>query len=323
MARRSPLVATHSDRRVGCEFECLLVSNNGNDQDARQRLSEILTANGIRAVARGYSECPIPAGYDVAVEYDCSVRGCQTYEGVHFAQVETKTKILNGPEDWDRVVPKLLSILQYLGAKVNHTTGFHIHVDLPEARDDLRVVRSLYNLIHKYEPVIYGLVSPSRRSPSGHSMPLSDETKRLHWCRSRQCYQQAIYPWSRRTGLNLNHVLSNSPRIEFRYHQGTLDVDKARHWYRLMVRLVDHATTRSCQASTKGQVPNTRKGFDSFRHCIGLRTHPGIYSQVDSDLRETSRYLLMRHKHFARLAVETRSEIPSQHARSSMACAAQ
>lgn len=148
-------------RRIGCEFEMAVpLVGTGNGQDVQQSLARVLTANGLRAVARGYCRRPLPQGVQLAVEYDASIRGESQYRGVVWHSIEVKTRILNGIEDWETVVPKALAICRYMGARVNRSTGHHLNLDFPEVRQDPRVIRSLYNLVHRFEPVVYGLVGP-------------------------------------------------------------------------------------------------------------------------------------------------------------------
>ena len=112
--------------------------------------------------------------------------------------------------------------------------------------------------------------------------------------------------WDRHRGLNLIHVFepSPSPRIEFRWHHGTLDADKARHWLRFLNRLVEHAMTRNCQAARK-QVEPSLPAFDNFLMTIGLRSNTGIYAKVSPELRETAKYLRRRFQHFAGISKAT------------------
>jgi hypothetical protein len=151
--------------------------------------------------------------------------------------------------------------------------------------------------MHRFEPVLYCLLAPSRKS-SSYACPMPNRSRLLHGCKSREDFHRALLHWQRRYGLNLNHLWhSNSPRIEFRYHQGTLSVDKARHWVRLVNRLVEHSVTRNCQAA-RCQVNNDRSGFETFRYTIGLRSNAGIYRKIDPALKETSKFLLRRWKQF-------------------------
>lgn len=282
-------------RRIGCEFEMTVPRvGSGSGSDVQQTLANVLTANGVSAIARGYQHRLFSE--DIAVEYDISVRGESRWQGVTWFPIEVKTRIVEGTDDWDRIIPKTLEICRYLGARVNRSCGHHIHIDFPEARTNPTVIRSLYNLIHRFEPILYGLIAPSRQE-NGYAKRMPDRTRLLHGCRTSSSFQQALARWDRHCGLNLTHLFGTSPRIEFRYHQGTLDPIKARHWMRLINRLVEHAVTRNCQAATK-QVENSRKGLEAFRYTIGLRSNPKIYKHVSDELKETSKFFLKRWKHF-------------------------
>ena len=239
------------NRKLGCEFEMTVPRiGSGSGNDVQQSIARCLSANGVRAVARSYQHSPVPDRCDVAVEYDSSVRGESRFQGVSWHAIEVKTRILNGVPDWEAVVPRTLEICRYLGARVNRSCGHHIHVSYPEARDRPTTIRSLYNLMHRFEPVIYGLVAPSRRE-NGYARALENRARLLHGCRSMTSFRRALNGWNRQSGLNLTHLFEPEPRIEFRYHQGTLDANKARHWMRLVNRLVEHSVTRSCQAARR------------------------------------------------------------------------
>jgi len=283
-------------RRLGVEFEfCIPQIGAGGGEDVRRILADVLTQNGISAIARGYSSRPVPLGRDLAIEYDSSVRGESRYQGIRWQQIEMKTRILYGLDDWESVVPKALEICRYLGGRVNSSTGMHVHVDLPEARIDPVVIRSLYNTLHRYEPVIYGLVAPSRLR-CRYSQPLPDRPGHLARCRTMSCFQQSLSGVSRQSGVNFGHLWGHEPRIEFRYHGGSLCEEKARHWARLLLRLTDHACTRRCKAAPS-QLENSRSSLDKMLTTLGLKVNSRVYSKVDPELRETGRFLLKRWKH--------------------------
>lgn len=280
-------------RRLGVEFEFAIPQiGTGEAGDVRRILADILNQNGVSAIAREYSHCPLPPGRDVAIEYDGSVRGEDRYRGIRWQQIELKTRILQGIDDWETVVPKALAICKYLGGRVNASTGHHVHVELHEASHDPIVIRSLYNTIHRYEPLIFGLVAPSRLRNS-YSMPLPDRPGHLAQCRSLPCFQRSLGSLSRQHGVNWTHLWSGEPRIEYRYHGGTLDVEKARHWARFLLRLTDHACIRRCKAA-KGQLQNNRANLDKMLTTLGLKVNSRVYAKVAPELRETGRYLRKR-----------------------------
>lgn len=282
-------------RRIGTEFEFVLPQmGTGTGDDVRRTLAEVLTANGLPTVARRYSHQPVPANADLAVESDASVDGQRRYTGIRWQSVELKTRILHGIDDWERIVPKALEICQYLGGRVNISTGHHVHIAMPEVRHRVAKVRSLYNTLHRYEPIIYGLVAPSRRTGS-YASPMLDRPGLLNDCGSLGSISRALSRHPRTSGFNPIHLFDSSPRWESRYHGGTLDAEKARHWLRLMLRLTDHACNRTCKAS-KIQLPNDRESLDKMLVTIGLKVNSRVYATVSPELRETGRYLLSRWK---------------------------
>jgi hypothetical protein len=161
--------------------------------------------------------------------------------------------------------------------------------------DRPKVIRSLTALTARIEPVIYGIVAPSRRR-STYCAPLGDLPD-LTTCKTLNDYHDCLHGTARHNGLNLTHVTGTSPRIEYRYHQGTLDATKARHWLRFLLRLTEHAVARNCQQMAE-PLPNDRKGFERMATAIGLYVNSKIYRTVSPELTETASYLLRRWKHF-------------------------
>ena len=283
------------NRRLGVEFEVAVPQvGGGQSDDVRRTLAQALSANGVPSVVRGYSHRDVPDGADVAVEYDASVRGESRYRGIRWVSVEVKTRILSGLDDWERVVPPMLDILRYMGARVNSSCGHHVHVELAEAKDRPTVIRSLYNLIHRNENVIYGLVPPSRERGS-YSIPMPDIGGRLASCSTMASFQRELGTLPRSSGTNWTHMWGKAPRVEYRYSASTLNVEKARHWARLVLRLTDHACARSCKA-TKAQLPKERASLDKMLVTLGLKVNSRVYSKVSPELRQTGRYLLRRWK---------------------------
>src|SRR6478752_2100128 len=87
------LKATVNDERwIGCEMECVCpIVGHGESRDVQELLANVLTQQGIRAIARGYTNSPLPEGCQVAVEHDSSLRDESRYPGVRWAKIEVKT----------------------------------------------------------------------------------------------------------------------------------------------------------------------------------------------------------------------------------------
>lgn len=285
-------------RTIGAEYEMVIARvGSGDGMDVQRTLAEVLSANGVRAIARPYSHAPVPNNADVAVEFDNSVRGESRYQGIHWFPVEIKTRILNGIDDWETVVPPMLDICRYMGARVNASAGHHLHLGFGEIKDDVRHVRSLWNLFHRYNDVIFGLVAPSRRH-STFCRPMPSSTKILHGANSIRTLRRRLANYDRYSSLNLTHLFDgDAARIELRHRDSTLEADKARHWLRFCMRLVDHAVTRSCQAAAV-PVENNRKGLERLLIGVGLKVNSKVYSTVSPELRQTGKHMLRRWKQF-------------------------
>ena len=55
---------------------------------------------------------------------------------------------------------------RYCGGRITPSCGHHLHLAFDEFKHDPRVVRSLWNLFHRFNEVLFGLVAPSRRDNS-------------------------------------------------------------------------------------------------------------------------------------------------------------
>jgi hypothetical protein len=290
-------------RKIGCEFEFFLPKfGNTTGDSVQQTLAAILTSNGLPAISRDYSHLPIPIGYDLAVELDSSITGSWEWSGVPYAAIELKTKVLNGIDEWERIVPKALKIVVDLGGKVNHSCGFHIHLSFEEIQNDLNHIRSLFNLFYRFEPVIFGLVAQSRSNNQYcRAIPMNSYNL-FQGSKAEKTYIRAISQLHNKNGLNLSHLISGnclaySPRIEMRYHQGTLDVEKARHWLRFCLQMIEHSQTRSCQCLPK-QIINDRIGLEKMLISCGFKVNNNVYADVSAELRETGKWLICRWKKF-------------------------
>jgi len=295
-------------RKIGTEYEMTVpLVGSGSGTDVQQTLARVLTANGIRSIARGYSHDPLPSGYDLAVEYDNSVQGESRWEGIHWFPIEVKTRILNGIDDWELVVPKMLEISRYMGARVNSSCGHHVHLGF---ETDPTAVRSLWNLFHRFNDVVYGLVAPSRRH-STYCRPMPHESKLLHRANSVEKLRTALQGYDRYSALNLTHLFDDAPHIELRHHHGTLDVIKARNWLRFCLQLVQHSVNRTCQAAP-APLPNSRKNLEKLLVTIGLKVNTKVYAKVSPELRETGKYLLRTWKKFNGGISLAKSSMPQQ-----------
>lgn len=268
----------------------------GDGRAVQDTIANVLSANGIRACSRPYDHAPVPLNCDVAVESDASIQGEQRLQGVRWAQVEVKTRILRGVAEWEAIVPRMLEVVRYCGGRITASCGHHLHLSFDEFKREPRVVRSLWNLFHRFDQVLFGLVAPSRRH-SSYCRPMPSISKVLHGANSARTIRRVLSTYDRYQAVNLTQLFEDAPHIELRHHHGTLDANKARHWLRLSLALVEHAVTRSCHAAP-APLPNDRKSLEAMLVTIGLRVNTRVYSLVSPELRETGKYILKTWKKF-------------------------
>jgi hypothetical protein len=282
-------------RRIGIEIEAVVADISGASRMAvQQRLAEIFASNGLPSIAREYSHEPVPPGKVLCVEYDSSLVGhSDGWNGLSFHALEIKTKPLAGFDEFLAVVPKMVRLGAFLNLQVNKSTGLHVHLDTAEEVRNPRFIRSLLNLVYRFEPVIYGLVPPSRKS-CGYCQPLPDFRQSWSRCHSELGYRRLLAGWSRYTGINLCHILSDNSRVEFRWAASSLDAEKITGWVAFLNRLVDAANTRNCQTPHE-QVENTRAGLHKMLVTLGLLQNTRVWT-VGKDLAPVRRFLIRRWK---------------------------
>jgi hypothetical protein len=162
---------------------------------------------------------------------DSSVRGDSAYAGVRHFPVELKTRVVN-IDEWEAIVPKALEICRHMGGRAgNASCSTHVHVSLGEFKSDPRVVRSLYNVCHRYQKVIFGCVRPSRRENS-YCRALPETGGVLNGANSARAVRRALAGFDRYYWLNLTNIWAEEPHIEIRLGSGTLEPERARHWVR-------------------------------------------------------------------------------------------
>jgi hypothetical protein len=282
----------NKNRKLGVEFEMFLPRlGAASGTDVQNSLAQILSSNGLPAIARSYSSSPLPAGYDFAVEYDTSIQGTWTWNNVPFAPIELKTRILNRIDDFDSKVVKALNICQDLGAKTNSTTGFHLHCGFPEIQENPRHMASLYNLFLHFEPLVFSILAPSRTN-NQYCLAISEGKNYLDRCKTMDDYRRLLGNRSRKHGLNLIHLFGSQPHIEFRYHHGTTNPDKARNWVVFCLAMVEHAIRRNIRAMD--QLPKSRTNLEKVLIACGFKVNNNTYSQVCSEIRSNGKWLLER-----------------------------
>ncbi len=139
--------------------------------------------------------------------------------------------------------------------KVNASCGLHAHIDTSEYKNNLALIKILFQFYLAFEPVIFSYLPMSRRKNT-YCLPLSEfyhakevasardqEVLEAIWYREqskekRENIKAHKYHESRYAGINF-HSLFSHHNIEIRYHSGTIDHNKIDMWIKLHVAIID------------------------------------------------------------------------------------
>jgi hypothetical protein len=237
------------EQTFGAEFEFLMPADL-----TRQSIAVLLTSAGVQAESEVYNHY---TRMHWKVITDESLRSASGAELV--------SPVLCGEEGLAQIATAC-RVLEEAGCTVNVLCGFHVHVGAREFGRDVGFFKRLLKLYHGYEPVIDGLLSPSRRD--NRFCRNVNYTNHAETATTMDRLRLAVGE-DRFRKVNLEAYFRHGT-IEFRQHQGTLDAAKACNWIRFCLRL--------CGAAAKDPVRTTpRQGGRT-------RFHP---SQV---IRVTARY---------------------------------
>jgi hypothetical protein len=217
----------------GVEFEVIFPAPHSN------AARELSAQTGI-AVNVGDRLAPTHAGVTAwKIVHDGSVRGTG-FGG------ELVSPILQGADGLAQV-ETMCRALTAIGASVNQSCGFHVHVGARGG--DLAFFKNLVKLYAKFEPVIDGLMPASRRggtnvycrSLASANLPAVDSAASFAQLVEAQtgiratgrgpAYHQRFFK------LNLTAFQKHST-VEFRQHAGTIDAEKATNWIKCCLRMV-------------------------------------------------------------------------------------
>lgn len=140
-------------------------------------------------------------------------------------------------EDAEQQIRIACRVLRELGAVVTHACGTHIHHDANDLSVGAiqRTARSWFNS----QPMINGLVAPSRRRGNTYCQPLVlAEVDRIANVRTLEGMRRVSV--ARYRTLNLE-AYGKHGTLEIRQHQGTLNAEKIVSWLRLGQAIIDTA----------------------------------------------------------------------------------
>jgi len=158
--------------------------------------------------------------------------------------VEVVSPALSGEEGYNQL-RTVARVLTTMGAKVNRRCGFHVHVGARQR--NVGFFKNLVKLYAMYERVIDTVVAPSRRGYANtHCAPVQVQESRWASATTIQEVARSIGQSGQRDGtrykkINLNAYWQHGT-VEFRQHQGTVEVAKIENWVRFCLRLCAKAS---------------------------------------------------------------------------------
>ena len=260
---------------------------------SKNQLGHILCENNVMTYICGdHSSWRMPAGYDFIIKSDGSISPSDGNYKYHTAEIITKPMTYRASHI--SKLDRLLKLLNKLGCEVNRSTGFHVHHGITPDELTLPFLKSLYNLCYRYEPVIYGLVAPSRAT--NHFCEVLPSKSRVAKVDSFQDFMGKT--GRQRYGCNFSALTKDRNRstIEFRYHHGTLDFKKIMSWMIFTQKLIEHSKNRFC--GSKNRVQNDKASLYNLLYTIGMKANSKIYPKVNSEILDASAYLVDTWKKF-------------------------
>lgn len=206
----------------GVEIECYNVVRDIMISQARDR--------NINIISQGYNHTDSKTYYKLVS--DCSIQGTNP--------VECVSPILKGNNGLDSL-KSICETLNSIDAKVNKSTGLHVHFDASKL-DDKHFIRIIKNYA-KIESVIDSF------------MPISRRGRNNTFCKTLLVYNFSDVTTkrdiieligTRYTKVNAEAYLRHKT-IEFRQHSGTTDFEKINSWINFLRKLIQFSYEKDIQ----------------------------------------------------------------------------
>lgn len=193
---------------------------------------------------------------------------------------EVVSPVLSGATGLEQIA-KVCTTLNGLGAIVNRSCGFHVHVGVSSDLDNVYFFRRLVRLYKQHTPLIEQVLAPSRRQSANY------------FCRDFRTHTDDALESCRTASDVINLVNGSDPRgdryfklnlnayfrhrtVEFRQHQGTLDAQKATMWTRFCLKLVAAAaktTTLVTSDNLAGLMEQIEASADERTYFLSRQAH--------------------------------------------------
>lgn len=181
---------------------------------------------------RGMQVPCLPIGWNA--QSDSSIQNNGNW---NMAGVEIVSPVLSGP-DGVAQVKTVVAWLNSIGAKVNPSCGFHVHVGF--ANQSASALAKLVCLVANHEKALFAMTGTKGRENNHYCKPIKEDFRQLgqrgnlHRCESASRDRYHV--------LNLtNLACGRQPTVEFRCFAGTLNILKVLAYVQVAVGLVQKA----------------------------------------------------------------------------------
>lgn len=177
----------------------------------------------------------------------------------HYQTIEIVSPILKGDNGFEQI-KEICKFLDMVNAKVNRSCGFHVHFGAPNMSKEIR-----YQICKSYannESIINQLVSPSRRDNG--------------FCKSLSNVSLRTLEYDRYYKVNAFCAWDRHQTVEFRQHQGTVDLNKIINWILF---------TRNFLQRAAYQLIETKNSIDELLETIQLSDKLTYWTDRINDLQ--------------------------------------
>jgi hypothetical protein len=220
-------------RKFGVEIEAFFTIRGG-----KARLKEAIEAAGVSCNLESYNHETRNAWKIIS---DSSISNTQSHQIFEAFEIVSPPLVgLAGLEE----LKKVCDALESVGAKINKTTGLHIHFEA--VNFDLQTWKNLFYNYAKYEKAIDDFMPRSRRASTNTYCKSLDTTLLQKVQNATTVQQLANSVGTRYYKINVQSYLRHKT-IEFRHHSGSIEFEKIKNWIYFLHHLVEFSTTKKTQ----------------------------------------------------------------------------
>lgn len=187
----------------------------------------------------------LPVGWNV--QSDCSIRPATGRIGC-----EVVSPVLSGTDGLHQIV-RVCEVLSRLGASVNPSCGFHVHIGWDAA--DKAGLQRIINTVANFEDAIYATTGTRNRQDGHYCKSVRRDFRGI----DVQTGARAAAGEDRYHLLNISNLLRGSkPTVEFRAFAGTVNANKAIAYVRMCLAIAERAATDKKAAKWEAPLPTGR-----------------------------------------------------------------